>query len=54
MHQVEDQRAAIRATMDTIRRVTGTPPRGWESPGLTETLDTANLLVEEGIEYGAE
>ena len=27
------------------------PPRGWESPGLTETDDTLDLLAEAGIEY---
>ena len=54
MHRVEDQRAAIRATMDAIAKVTGKPPRGWESPGLTETADTADLLAECGIEYVAD
>ena len=32
MHQVEDQRAAIRDTVDAISPFTGTAPRGWESP----------------------
>lgn len=54
MHRVEDQRAAIRATIDAIAKVTGKPPRGWESPGLTETPETADLLAEEGIEYVAD
>jgi peptidoglycan/xylan/chitin deacetylase (PgdA/CDA1 family) len=54
MHRVEDQRAAIRDTMDAIAKVTGHPPRGWESPGLTETPETADLLAEEGIEYIAD
>ena len=54
MHKVDDQRAAITATIEAIRTVTGQPPRGWESPGLTETLDTADLLAELGIEYVAD
>ena len=54
MHRVDDQRAAIRATMGAIAKVTGKPPRGWESPGLTETPETADLLAEEGIEYVAD
>lgn len=29
-------------------------PRGWESPGLTETMQTADLLAELGIEYVAD
>ncbi|MEJ1978270.1 MAG: polysaccharide deacetylase family protein, partial [Acetobacteraceae bacterium] len=54
MHRVEDQRAAIADTIQAIRDVTGKPPRGWESPGLTETADTADFLAEAGIEYVAD
>ena len=54
MHHLDDQRAAIRRTVDTIRDFTGKAPRGWESPGLTETAETADLLAEEGIEYVAD
>jgi len=54
LHQVEDQRAAIRETMDAIRAFTGRPPRGWESPGLAETFDTIDYLAEAGIEYVAD
>ena len=54
MHHVEDQRAAIRETMDAIRGFTGKMPRGWESPGLTETYDTIDYLAELGIEYVAD
>jgi allantoinase len=54
MHHVEDQRAAIRDTIAEIKRFTGKPPRGWESPGLTENNETLDLLHEEGIEYVAD
>jgi peptidoglycan/xylan/chitin deacetylase (PgdA/CDA1 family) len=54
MHHVEDQRAAIRQTIDEIKSFTGKPPRGWESPGLTETYDTIDHLREAGIEYVAD
>ena len=54
MHKLEDQRAAIRDTIEAIREFTGAPPRGWESPGLTETLDTIDHLAEAGIEYVAD
>jgi peptidoglycan/xylan/chitin deacetylase (PgdA/CDA1 family) len=54
MHKLEDQRAAIRDTVEAIRAFTGGPPRGWESPGLTETLDTIDHLAEAGIEYVAD
>ena len=54
MHHVEDQRAAIRDTVAAIREFTGRAPRGWESPGLTETDDTLDYLREAGIEYVAD
>jgi peptidoglycan/xylan/chitin deacetylase (PgdA/CDA1 family) len=54
MHHVEDQRAAIRDTVEAIRQFTGKAPRGWESPGLTETYDTIDWLAEAGIEYVAD
>jgi peptidoglycan/xylan/chitin deacetylase (PgdA/CDA1 family) len=54
MHKLEDQRAAIRDTVETIKAFTGKKPVGWESPGLTETYETIDLLAEEGIEYVAD
>jgi peptidoglycan/xylan/chitin deacetylase (PgdA/CDA1 family) len=54
MHHVEDQKAAIKQTIEEIRTFTGKPPRGWESPGLTETFDTIDWLAEAGIEYVAD
>ena len=53
MHKVEDQKAAIRDTIEAIHAFTGKAPRGWESPGLTETYETIDLLAEAGIEYVA-
>ena len=54
MHRVDDQRAAIADTIAAIEAFTGRKPRGWESPGLTETGETADLLAELGIEYVAD
>ena len=54
MHRVEDQRAAIADTIAAIKKFTGKPPRGWESPGLTETDETLDFLAEAGIEYVAD
>jgi len=51
MHKVEDQKTAIADTIEAIRAFTGSAPRGWESPGLTETEETLDLLAEAGIEY---
>jgi allantoinase len=54
MHKVENQREAIEATVKAIEDFTGKKPRGWESPGLTETEETADLLAEAGVEYVAD
>ena len=54
MHRVADQRASITDTINAIEAFTGRKPRGWESPGLTETAETADLLAELGIEYVAD
>jgi peptidoglycan/xylan/chitin deacetylase (PgdA/CDA1 family) len=53
MHKVEDQKKAIADTIAAIREFTGKPPKGWESPGLTETQETIDYLSEAGIEYVA-
>ncbi|MDZ4135634.1 MAG: polysaccharide deacetylase, partial [Paracoccaceae bacterium] len=37
-----------------IKAFTGTAPRSWESPGLTETETTLDLLREAGIDYVAD
>src|SRR5512136_1074435 len=54
MQKVENERADIRRTREVIAEATGTPPRGWLGPGLTETWETPDLLVEEGYEYVAD
>ena len=54
MHSLDDQAAAIGQTIDAIRAFTGKAPRGWESPGLTQTRDTVDLLAAAGIEYVAD
>jgi allantoinase len=51
MHRVDDQAETIASTIEAIRTFTGKPPRGWESPGLTETMETLDLLAEAGIGY---
>lgn len=53
-HLIDDQRADIRRTIDTIRDFTGKAPRGWMGPGLTETFETPDHLTAEGIEYVAD
>lgn len=54
MHELENQRDAILATMDEIETFWGRRPRSWESPGLTETEETLDLLREAGVECVAD
>jgi allantoinase len=49
-----DERAVIRQSRQTIRDFTGKAPRGWMGPGLHETFDTLDIIVEEGFEYVAD
>ncbi|WP_406290338.1 polysaccharide deacetylase family protein [Embleya sp. NBC_00896] len=51
MQKVEDERADIRSTTQAITNFLGSRPRGWLGPGLTETWETPDILVEEGYEY---
>ncbi len=54
MQKVPDERADIRRTREVIQKATGKPPRGWLGPGLTETWETPDLLIEEGYGYVAD
>ncbi|MGH9376911.1 MAG: polysaccharide deacetylase family protein [Terriglobia bacterium] len=49
-----DERSVIRKTVEVIEKKTGKAPRGWMGPGLGETHNTPEILVEEGIEYVAD
>jgi peptidoglycan/xylan/chitin deacetylase (PgdA/CDA1 family) len=54
MQKVADERADIIRTAEAIAAFTGTRPRGWLGPGLTETWETPDILVEEGYDYVAD
>ena len=54
MHKLDDQEPAIVAALDGIESFCGTRPRSWESPGLTETEETLDLLRKHGVEYVAD
>ena len=51
---VEDQRRMIADTVERIHTFTGRPCEGWLGPGLTETLETPDLLAEAGVRYVAD
>jgi hypothetical protein len=54
MQKVPDEREDIRKTTQAIVQATGKRPRGWLGPGLTETWETPDILVEEGYGYVAD
>lgn len=54
MHKLEDQEGTITQALETIEEFWGKSPRSWESPGLTETDETLDLLRKHGIEYVAD
>ena len=51
MQKVENEAADIARTTEAIAAYAGRRPRGWLGPGLTETWDTPDLLVEAGYDY---
>ena len=52
MNHVDGGEAAlIRACVDKMEGFTGKKMRGWLSPGLRETLDTADILKRVGLDY---
>ena len=54
MQKVENEREDIVKTREAVRAFTGRAPKGWLGPGLTETWDTPDILVEEGFDYVAD
>ncbi len=48
---IEEERALIAQSLDTLAQATGTRPRGWLSIARSQSFRTADLLVEAGVEY---
>ena len=46
-----DEGSQIKAALDRLANFTGKHPRGWMSPGWSETYETLDHLKESGIEY---
>src|SRR5271155_6041184 len=51
IHKEADQKAMIARSMGVIEKFTGKRPVGWLGPGLTQTLETPELLAEAGVKY---
>ena len=54
MQKVPNEREDMRRMREAVIKATGKPPRGWLGPGLTETWETPDLLIEEGYQYVAD
>lgn len=48
---LDEERETIREALQTIEQATGERPRGWLGPGLVETVNTPDVLAEEGVQY---
>ena len=51
IHKEPDQKAMITRSLDVLTRFCGKRPVGWLGPGLTQTLETPDLLTAAGIKY---
>jgi peptidoglycan/xylan/chitin deacetylase (PgdA/CDA1 family) len=51
IHKEADQAAMIRRSLAILEGFTGKRPVGWLGPGLTQTLETPDLLAAAGIKY---
>tara|TARA_B100001778_G_C18477773_1_gene578854 strand:- start:104 stop:985 length:882 start_codon:yes stop_codon:yes gene_type:complete len=54
MHKVENEYVEIKSTIEKLEKFSGKKIIGWESPGLTETDKTLDVLSENGINYVAD
>ena len=54
MHNVDNEYVDIKSTIEKIENFSKKKVIGWESPGLTETNDTLDLLADNGIKYVAD
>ena len=51
IHKEPDQAGMINRTMDIMEKFSGKRPVGWLGPGLTQTLETPDLLAAAGVKY---
>jgi peptidoglycan/xylan/chitin deacetylase (PgdA/CDA1 family) len=47
----EDETRIVRDAIETLRRATGQPVRGWLSPANSESPETPDLVAQQGVEY---
>ena len=49
--EATNERELIHGALERLQKFTGVRPRGWMSPGWSETFDTPDLLREAGVEW---
>ncbi len=54
MFDLDDERGDVIRTSEHLAAFCGYKPRGWMGPGLTQTENTPEYLVEAGFEYTAD
>jgi allantoinase len=47
----DEERDYLAEVVDTIEKATGSRPKGWLGPALTETFETPRILAELGLSY---
>jgi allantoinase len=50
----EEEAGIVRRTVDTISKASGVKVKGWLGSGLSETWNTLDYLVDNGVEYVAD
>lgn len=53
-HKWDDQAGMIGRSLDILETFSGKRPVGWLGPGLTQTLDSPDLLAAAGVKYIAD
>lgn len=51
---IEDERALVKESVETLRRLSGQAVKGWMSPAQSQSQNTPDLLTEFGIEYACD
>ncbi len=48
---VDEERALVKQSLESLRKLSGQKVRGWLSPAKSESYNTPDLIAEAGIEY---
>ena len=51
---IDDERALVKESVETLRRLSGQAVKGWMSPAQSQSQNTPDLLTEFGIEYACD